>query len=292
MQILKAQFEHNLQRILVIGAGRGGAAMIELFFEDQQVDIVGIVDIDPQAPALALAANYGIPCFTNLADAIERCKPCLAFNLTDDDNATEYAQSHLGSANVVGGFQAHLLWKVITQLHQTKEQLTHFDSLTKLPNRFLFYDQLNQAISLARRENGMFSTLYLDLDGFKRINDTLGHDAGNKLLEEASKRIVSGLGASDTVARMGGDEFTVVLNSVQSIEGIKSVANKIIDSIADSYMINGQICLMSVSIGISIFPHNGNSADQLLKHAEEAMYLAKQNGKNCYKFCAPALVNN
>jgi diguanylate cyclase (GGDEF)-like protein len=288
-QLLKAQFEQNSHKILVIGAGRGGIAMIELFFADQFVRIVGIVDINPLAPALVLAAKHGIPCYTNLVEAIANCQPCIAFNLSDDENATAYAESHLGSANVVGGFQARFLWKVITQLKQTNEQLlhlAHFDSLTKLPNRIMFYDRLNQAISRALREKEIFSTMYLDLDGFKRINDSLGHDAGDKLLEEVSKRIVSILRDSDTVARMGGDEFTVILCNVQSIEGIKFVANKIIDAIADPYLINGQICLVSVSIGISVFPNNGNSPDQLLKLADEAMYMAKQNGKNCYKICA------
>ena len=284
--ILKTQFEQNYQRILVIGAGRGGTAMIELFYEDQLVSIVGIVDINPSAPAMALAAKRGIPCYTNLVEAIENCRPCIAFNLSDDENATAYAESRLGSANVVGGFQARFLWKVITQLKQTNEQLlhlAHFDSLTKLPNRIMFYDRLNQAISRAIRKKEMFSILYLDLDGFKRINDSFGHDAGDKLLEEVSKRIVSILRDSDTVARMGGDEFTVILCNVLSSEGIKFVANKIIDAIADPYLINGQICLISVSIGISIFPNSGNSPDQLLKLPDEAMYLAKQNGKNCYR---------
>lgn len=276
----------NIQKILVIGAGRGGSAMIDLFLEDPQINIVGIVDSNPLAPALAIAANNGIPTFTSLDVAIEFCRPCIAFNLSADESVTSYAGTILGSENVMGGFQARFLWKVITRLKQTNEQvlhLAHHDSLTGLPNRILFYDRLNQAIARANREEELIATMYLDLDGFKRINDTLGHNAGDDLLREASKRITACVRDSDTVARMGGDEFTVILCNVRSPKGIDLVAMKIIEAIANPFLINGKYCSISVSIGISSYPGNGNTPDQLVKIADAAMYLAKQAGKNCYR---------
>jgi NADH/NAD ratio-sensing transcriptional regulator Rex len=114
----------NIQRVLVIGAGRGGTAMLELFLDDPLIKIVGIFDADSQAPALAIAQKHGVRNFTNLAEAIEASRPCLAFNLTGDDSVTAYTESQLGNENVIGGFQARFLWNLLTRLKQTNEQIT------------------------------------------------------------------------------------------------------------------------------------------------------------------------
>ena len=277
----------NIQRVLVIGAGRGGTAMLELFLDDPLIKIVGIFDADPQAPALAIAQKHGVRNFTNLVEAIEASRPCLAFNLTGDDSVTAYTESQLGNANIIGGFQARFLWNLLTRLKQTNEQVTylaHHDTLTSLPNRILFYDRLNQAITRGRREKELSAVLFLDLDGFKLINDTFGHDVGDVLLREAAKRIVGCVRESDTVARMGGDEFTVILSNVRTPDNIKHVANKIVEAIARPFVLNGKECSVSVSIGISLHPDNGETAAQLVKIADAAMYLAKHSGKNCYRF--------
>jgi len=275
------------QRILVIGAGRGGTAMLELFLADPIIKIVGIIDANPKAPALAIAEERGIPSFTNLAEAIEASRPCLAFNLTSDEDVTAYAEAQLGNTNVIGGFQARFLWNIITRLKQTNEQvlhLAHHDTLTTLPNRTLFYDRLNQAITRARRDKESIAVLFLDLDGFKLINDTLGHSAGDALLQEAAKRIVACVRDSDTAARMGGDEFTVILCNVRTPSSIDRVAKMIIEAIARPFMLNGKECSVSVSIGIALYPGNGETAEQLVKISDAAMYLAKHSGKNCYRF--------
>jgi diguanylate cyclase (GGDEF)-like protein len=277
----------NAQKVLVIGAGRGGTAMLELFLEDPQIKIVGIVDLDPQAPAMLIAAKRGIPSFTNLAEAIEKSSPCLAFNLSSDEAVTTYAEAQLGSKNVIGGFQARFLWKVITRLKQTNEQiihLAHHDALTGLPNRILFQDRLNQAIAKARRDKESIAVLFLDLDGFKLINDTYGHVVGDKLLSEAAKRILACVRDSDTVARMGGDEFTVILCNLNAPKNTDRVVSKIVESIADPFVLNGKCCSVSVSVGIALYPDNGKTSEQLVKIADAAMYLAKQSGKNCYRF--------
>ncbi len=277
----------NIQRVLVIGAGRGGTAMLELFLGDPLIQIVGICDADPNAPALAIAKKHGVQNFTSLAEAIEASRPCLAFNLTGNDSVTAYTESQLGSENIIGGFQARFLWNLLTRLKQTNEQisyLAHHDTLTALPNRILFYDRLNQTITRGRREKELSAVLFLDLDGFKLINDTFGHDVGDALLREAAKRIVACVRESDTVARMGGDEFTVILCNVRTPDSIKRVANNIVEAIARPFVLNGKECLVSVSIGISLHPDNGETAAQLVKIADAAMYLAKHSGKNCYRF--------
>jgi diguanylate cyclase (GGDEF)-like protein len=277
----------GIQRILVIGAGRGGVAMIDLFLNDPQIVIVGMIDTNPLAPALAIAAQHGIPCFTDLTEAIAASQPCIAFNLTGDDSIITYAESQLGNENLIGGFQARFLWKLLTRLKQTNEQvihLAHHDALTELPNRILFYDRLNQAMARASRDKELIGVLFLDLDGFKLINDTLGHDAGDALLREAAKRIKACVRDSDTVARMGGDEFTVILCNVNTLASIEQVCKKIIEAIADPFALNGKNCSVSISIGISIYPDSGETSDQLVKVADASMYLAKRGGKNCYRF--------
>jgi len=279
----------DIKRILVIGAGRGGTAMLELFLEDKQIEIVGIVDPDPQAPALVIAKKHGIRDYSNLADAIEESRPCIVFNLTGDDSVTAYSESQLGSKNTIGGFQAHFLWNLLTRLKQTNEQITrlaHHDSLTELPNRILFYDRLNQAIARAHREKELFAVLFLDLDGFKLINDTLGHDVGDALLREVAKRLVSCVRDSDTVARMGGDEFTVIICNVRTPISIDRVAEKIVESLARPFMLNGKDRSISVSIGIALYPEHGTTPEQLVKMADAAMYLAKHSGKNCYRLAS------
>jgi diguanylate cyclase (GGDEF)-like protein len=273
--------------VLVIGAGRGGTAMLELFLEDPLIKIVGIMDANSKAPALTIANKHGIQSFTNLVGAIEECSPCLAFNLTGDEAVTAYAEEQLGKRNVVGGFQARFLWTLLTRLKQTNDQVTylaHHDALTGLPNRILFYDRLNQEITRAHRDKESIAVLFLDLDGFKLVNDTLGHDAGDTLLREAAKRIQACVRDSDTVARMGGDEFTVVLGNVRTKNSKDRVAKKIVEAIASPFVLNGKSCSVSVSIGIALYPDNGETAEQLVKIADAAMYLAKHAGKNCYRF--------
>lgn len=275
------------QRVLVIGAGRGGAAMLELFLSDPLTEIVGVMDANPQAPALAIAAKNGVRTFDDLAKAIEVSRPCLAFNLTSDESVTGYAQSQLGAANVIGGFQAHFLWNLLTRLKKTNEQVTylaHHDSLTALPNRILFYDRLNQSIARARRDNESIAVLFLDLDGFKIVNDMYGHDTGDALLCEAARRISASVRDSDTVARMGGDEFTVVLNKVGPPSSVDRVVGTIVEAVRQPFVLDGRSCSVSVSIGIALYPKNGETAEQLVKLSDAAMYLAKQGGKNCYRF--------
>ena len=277
----------SIQRILVIGAGRGGTAMLELFLDDPLIKIVGIVDANPQAPALTIAKKHGIRDFTNLAEAIEASRPCLAFNLADDESVTAFAESRLGKENIIGGFQARFLWNLLTRLKHTNEQITqlaHHDNLTALPNRILFYDRLNQEIKKARRNKDSIAVFFLDLDGFKIINDTLGHDVGDALLRETAKRIVACVRDSDTVARIGGDEFTVILPNVKTRNNINPVAERIVEAIATPFMLNGKNCHVTASIGIALYPSNGGMAEQLVKIVDAAMYLAKNSGKNCYHF--------
>ena len=143
---------------------------------------------------------------------------------------------------------------------------------------------LNHSISLAKRNKRKVAVLFIDLDGFKKVNDTLGHDAGDLLLKGVSQRIKETLRESDTVARMGGDEFILVLDNIESAENALFTANKILKALSEPFDLMGQPGRVGGSIGISIFPDDSEDPDQLVKQADEAMYLAKQSGKNTSRF--------
>jgi diguanylate cyclase (GGDEF)-like protein len=155
--------------------------------------------------------------------------------------------------------------------------------LTDLPNRSLFLDRLNQNLKQSKRYGRKFALLFIDLDGFKSVNDTLGHDAGDELLKKTGKRIVDCVREADTVARIGGDEFTVILSSITSVDDAQTVAQKIINTLSTPFKIKDQEAQIGASIGISAYPDNGMDAEILLKNADDAMYRAKNSGKNDYR---------
>jgi len=165
----------------------------------------------------------------------------------------------------------------------------NYDILTGLPNRMLALDRLKLALAQARRENTLVGVMFLDLDNFKHINDTLGHDAGDNLLIEAARRISSCLRGTSTVARLGGDEFLVVLPGLTDVEATTQVSRRILTTFEPPYILNGQEVFITTSIGISIFPHDSDSSGMLLQHADAAMYQAKNQGKSAYAIFTPEL---
>ncbi len=179
------------------------------------------------------------------------------------------------------------LFKDITErkrVEQRLERLALYDTLTGLPNRMLFFDRLNQLLALARRNKYILALLYMDLDNFKRINDTFGHEVGDLVLAEASQRMTSCTRSSDTVARMGGDEFIGICARIAASQDAAVVANKIITVLARPFRIKELELTMGVSIGISIYPLDGDDAEALLNKADSAMYKVKESGKGGYRF--------
>ncbi len=171
-------------------------------------------------------------------------------------------------------------------------ELTHqaqYDALTDLPNRALFRDRLDQAIALAARGGSMVGVLFFDLDGFKRINDTLGHLVGDKVLIESARRLGGGIRKSDTLARMGGDEFMMVLNAPKHPSDIAVVAQKCLDAISKPIPVDGKELSIGASVGISIYPEDAQDSAEAQRHADMAMYRAKAAGKNCFQFYTPDL---
>ena len=403
------------QPVLILGGGRGGLAFIELFQSEELFHVIGVADKAPDAPAFNTAKRLGISIFNDVEEALNRCKPCTVFNLTHDETISEMATSIVGPSSVIGGLEATLIWKMVTQLKEardklekshaftesiithamegiilintrgiiksfnpaaefmfgysqedvvgknismlmpapdsdahdgylkhymeTKEarvigverevaalrrdgktfymslavnemvsgeerffigivrdiserkkseaaikQLAHFDAVTGLPNRSLFFDRLKQALAQAKRQKKRLAVLFLDLDGFKAVNDSLGHDVGDRLLKEVAKRLLKTIREMDTVARFGGDEFAFVVDDIENSEGASIVAKKILTALAKPFLVSGHRCEIGGSIGISLFPENSTSVATLIRQADIAMYVVKRNNKNNYRF--------
>lgn len=401
--------------VLILGAGRGGHALLEMFLEDEHVEVLAIADPDPAAPGLEFARSRGIPAYSEVRTALHMCRDypdCIVYNLTHADDVVADVEEILGNKNVTSGPEAKLFWQIVTNLKRIKGELetsqnqlnaiihhamdgiititeageiqgfnpaaeqvfgyraaevlgqdvrmllppatrreyerwlahglgaaggliqgvrgrevtamrkdgehfpmelsasemtlkgqryfvaivrdvterkqveqkithmAHHDHLTGLPNRALFLDLLQKALPLAARGNYRVAVLFLDLDGFKGVNDTLGHDAGDDLLLQVAGRLKRIIRAADTVARIGGDEFTFVLNNIGSDDNALQVAHKIIAALSQPFDIKGQECRIGGSVGLAFYPEDAQDYDALLSQADEAMYLAKQSGKN------------
>ena len=171
-------------------------------------------------------------------------------------------------------------------------QMTHsaqHDFLTGLPNRMLLNDRVSQAIALAPRHRKQVAVLFLDLDGFKHINDSLGHPIGDKLLQSVAKRLVECVRGSDTVSRQGGDEFVVLLSEVEQPEDAAITARRMLQAVAEPHSIDQHELHVTTSIGVSVYPDDGLDAETLIKNADTAMYQAKENGRQSYQFFKPAM---
>lgn len=185
-----------------------------------------------------------------------------------------------------------LFTAIVRDISERKEnedrirRLAHHDHLTGLPNRNLLNDRMNHALARVKRSGGRMAVLYVDLDKFKPINDTLGHEAGDHVLREVSLRLASCVRSSDTVARVGGDEFVVVVEEIQRPAEAALVARKIVDSLARPFDYQGHACQIGASIGVAVFPDDGNSMEDVCKAADVAMYRVKHAGRNGFCFFA------
>ena len=175
----------------------------------------------------------------------------------------------------------------LSENEQRLHHLAHHDPLTDLPNRLLFQDRLQHAMSKARRQNLMVGLLFIDLDRFKVINDTLGHETGDRVLTEVAKRIRYWVRASDTVARLGGDEFVIILEDIQDPTYVGAVAQKILSVLSQPVHFDEQELFVTASIGVSLFPADTESPEELMKFADVAMYRAKDRGRNTCQFYTP-----
>jgi len=185
-----------------------------------------------------------------------------------------------------------VIFNDITEHKNSRKQLdylAHYDSLTGLPNRNLLKDRLDMAVTIARRQKELLGVMFIDLDRFKNINDSLGHAAGDKLLKEAATRLTSIIRTGDTVSRLGGDEFVVLFPNIRDASNLAELAIKLCDVLRAPYLIDGISMHVSASVGIAMYPNDGDNSTTLIKNADAAMYLAKEKGRNNYQFYMPAL---
>nr|WP_305906742.1 CHASE domain-containing protein [Methylomarinum sp. Ch1-1]MDP4519445.1 EAL domain-containing protein [Methylomarinum sp. Ch1-1] len=178
----------------------------------------------------------------------------------------------------------------ITKLKHQQEKLirlAHYDALTQLPNRVLLADHLNKAMAQARRSGLVLAVCYLDLDGFKPVNDNYGHDVGDQLLVKVAERLNDHMRASDSVSRLGGDEFVLLLNNLEGVEECDHALQRLMERMTATYHVDDKRILVSASIGVTLFPWDDVDADTLLRHADQAMYRAKENGRNRYQIFDP-----
>ena len=199
----------------------------------------------------------------------------LAFKMAHLEEAVRLRTSELREAN-------EALHHDITEMRRKDERIEYLafhDALTELPNRELLQDRLGQAIVQARRDTTLLGVMFIDLDGFKAVNDSFGHDTGNGLLKKVADRLKRCLRASDVVARMGGDEFVVLVRCGEYPPNYSMVAQKIIDTLSMPITLNGYEMQVSASIGIACFPGDGSDSIELMKHADAAMYAAKAAGR-------------
>ena len=201
-----------------------------------------------------------------------------------------------------GAVSSRMSWQIVQSRRRVAEAqiayaerveyLAYHDSLTTLPNRSLFSKLLNQGISQAHRYDRRMAVMFLDLDGFKHINDTLGHEAGDRLLQEIANRLKACMRDADVVARLGGDEFVVLLTELSQDKYLTTVAHKILSAVAQPVILQGQEFHVTASIGISVYPQDGQDEQKLTKNADIAMYQAKVSGKNNFQFFSEKLTES
>lgn len=210
----------------------------------------------------------------------------------NDKEEAFYTEIHLSNFELSGKNYVLAIIRDISERKEAEKKLLHqatFDSLTNLPNRFLAFDRLEQAIKQTSRNNKKVVIMFIDVDQFKKINDTLGHASGDKLLIEVGERLLTCVRGHDTVARLGGDEFLIITDNIKHISEIDVIAQRILYKLSRPYMMGSHELYFTASIGISSCPDDSSDPQTLLRNADTAMYLAKETGRNTFKFYTPEL---
>ncbi len=242
---------------------------------------------------LSLPDGYGLSTVRQIHAANPTIALIVLSGLNDQTLALQAVQNGAQDYLVKGENPSELLARSIHYAIERKRAegrltyLAQYDQLTGLVNRSLFRDRLVQAMARSKRLQQPLGLMLLDLDRFKPVNDTLGHSVGDQLLKVVAERLHECVREVDTVARMGGDEFTIIIEGLMCEEDISSVAQRITQSLSEPFLLGEHQAVISVSIGITIYPTDDHDIDELLKHADAAMYRAKQQGGNSFQFHIP-----
>jgi len=249
---------------------------------------LGLERFDAVLLDLSLPDAFGLPTVRQVHATIPTIPVVVLSGVSDQSLALLAVQQGAQDYLVKGQGHPELLARAVRYAIERKgaeERLTYlaqYDHLTGLVNRSLFRDRLVQAMARCKRAHQSIGLMLLDLDRFKTVNDAFGHDMGDELLKAVSERLKTCVREVDTVARIGGDEFTIILEGVSSEQNILVVAKRITESIATHFELKGHRISIAISIGVTIYPHDDHPIDELLKHADTAMYRAKQQGGNAF----------
>ena len=277
-------------RILIVGAGRGGSAMLELMLDEEMIQVVGIMDISPDANGLKLAQQRGIPTFTSLKTALDACEPCIVFDLTPSIAIEEDLKRYGHTRGIVGGVEALMMWRMVMRMKEMKEDFfyqSRHDPLTSIFNRRCMLEHLWRGIQESARYKTDYSAVLIDADHFKHINDTYGHVAGDKALVSLVIRLQAGIRATDILGRWGGEEFLVLLPHTDEPMAIQAAKNWL--SYVSSKPMdlgNGKFQTVTFSAGVASFEmawlKNGidAAADAFLGKLDDQLYRAKASGRN------------
>lgn len=235
-----------------------------------------LVELDNLSRQVSRSGNYSIRVPRYGQDEIGS----LARSFNQMLETIENSQAEKNEANEALHLNRRRLERAVKDL----QYLANYDSLTQLPNRALCMDRIKYALKSASRSQTMVAILFLDLDHFKDVNDSLGHAIGDQLLKNTSKRLLENIRSEDTLARLGGDEFVIILNNIKDSENVIDVVEKIVCSFEQPFRLSSYEVNTTVSIGICLYPHDGGDVDSLMKAADAAMYKAKEVGRNTYEF--------
>ena len=255
----------------------------------------GIDGIDVVLLDLSLPDSHGLETIHTVHAHRPEIPIVVLTGIEDDTLAVEAVQAGAQDYLVKGQINGNLLVRAIryaVERKRAQEQIrdmAYHDELTKLPNRRLFLDRLELALTQARRKRQLLAVMLMDLDGFKLVNDSLGHAKGDLLLQRVGDRLKACIRSGDTVARLGGDEFTILLPELAQADDAARSANKILDAFTRPFVVEDQELAIGTSVGISLYPADGTDAATLLKNADSAMYRAKKQGGNTYQLCTPAM---
>ena len=254
---------------------------------DGQIDAI-LSDLD-------LPDSSGVETFHKLKLQVPEIPIIVLSGFGDEEDAfkavREGAQDYLIKGQTDGNLLVRSLRYAIERKRavETIKKMAYYDSLTGLPSRTLFNDRFTMAMAESKRNNKKMALIMLDLDHFKNINDNFGHDAGDELLKELSSRLVNTLRKTDTICRMGGDEFAVLISDVSTKEMIDEVAQRIVLAIGKPFPLQDIERRIGASLGIAIYPEDGDTLDTLIKHADSAMYEVKKMGRNNYLYYQPSV---
>ena len=296
----------NAQRIARLGYWNWDAVTNDVVWSDEAMRIIGLNEDSSTSPFEEFLSRVPQSDKFQVREWFRRAitlgeESDLNHRILNQDNSERHIRQQVEAIRDEAGQVAHLYGTLqdITELRQAEarvHRLAYFDSLTGLPNRESFKESIKQAVELAKRHKRQGALLFLDLDNFKRVNDTLGHNIGDLLLKKIAELLVQAVRASDVItheeakesscdlARLGGDEFTVLLPEIRRPEDAASAAQRIIEVLSQSIQLNGHDVVVTPSIGIAVFPQDGTGVDSILKNGDVAMYHAKRQGKNTFVF--------